>query len=334
MDTKKLTEKTKEKYMLTILAIEAAACVLFNILHYSASGLFTTMIAFPFEQLGAGLRALSLSGGAGNGIAIVIYILCSLIPVGIWLLLKKKKQAEPVDVLLLFLSVLLFGVNYYMINPGLLGSGVPGTAKWSLGSTFYSVLLGYLLIRILLHCQNLDRSGLQKRIETLLAVVNAILVYVIFSSKLGSFLATIGNLQSTNSGLDMENTWGLSGPLGLTYLFLFLHFLAGILPYTLDLVIVCFTRRLLKKLEEAPYEEETVVLAEKLGGFCVKSLIFTIAVEAIFNIAQLFFQGQLYQLDYVVNIPVFSIVFVFAVLLFARYIRQMQKLKMDNDLFI
>ena len=77
-----------------------------------------------------------------------------------------------------------------------------------------------------------------------------------------------------------------------------------------------------------------MVLVEKLGSFCVKALIITIAVGAAFNLAQLFFQDQLYQLDYVVDIPVFSIVFVFAVLLFARYIRQMQKLKMDNDLFI
>lgn len=334
MDTKNLTEKNKEKYMLTILAIEAAACVLFNILHYSASDLFTTMIAFPFEQVGAGLRALSLSGSVGNGFAIVFYIACSLIPAGIWLLLKKKKLAEPIDFLLLFLSALLFGVNYFMVNPGLFGNSVPGTGKWSLGSTFYSVFFGYLLIRILLHCQDLNRIELQKRIGALLAVVNVILVYVIFSKELGSFLATLGNLQSANSGFDMENTWGISGPLGLTYLFLFLRFLIGILPYALDVVIVCLTRRLLKKLDASPYEEETVVLVEKLGSFCVKALIITIAVEAAFNLVQLFFQDQLYQLDYVVNIPVFSIVFVFAVLLFARYIRQMQKLKMDNDLFI
>lgn len=334
MDIRNLTEKTKEKYMLVILAIEAVVCVLFNILHYSTADLFTTMIAFPFEQIGAGLRALSLSGGVGNGIAILFYIFCSLIPAGIWLLLKKRKQAEPVDILLLFLSLLLFGVNYFMVNPGLLGSGTPETAKWSLGSTFYSLFFGYLLIRILLHCQDLNRSDLQKRIRILLAVGNMILVYVIFSRELGDFLAALGKLQGTNSVFDIENTWEISGTLGLTYLFLFLRFLAVSLPYMLDIVIVCFTRRLLKKLEEIPYEEETAVLAEKLGEFCVKSLIITIAVEAVFNLAQLLFQDQLYQLDYVVNIPVFSIVFVFAVLLFARYIRQIQKLKMDNDLFI
>jgi hypothetical protein len=39
-------------------------------------------------------------------------------------------------------------------------------------------------------------------------------------------------------------------------------------------------------------------------------------------------------MDYVVTVPVFSLAFVLAVLLFARYIREMQRLKADNDLFI
>ena len=80
----------KEKHLLTLLSIEAAACVLFCILQRSVSGFFSTIVAFPFEQLGEGLRALSLSGGAGNAAAILFYVLLSLIPAGIWLILKKK----------------------------------------------------------------------------------------------------------------------------------------------------------------------------------------------------------------------------------------------------
>ena len=56
----------KEKHLFTLLSVEAAACVLFCILQRSLSGLFSTLIAFPFEQIGAGLRAMSLSGTVGN----------------------------------------------------------------------------------------------------------------------------------------------------------------------------------------------------------------------------------------------------------------------------
>ena len=100
----------KEKHLLTLLSIEAAACVLFCILQRSVSGFFSTIVAFPFEQLGEGLRALSLSGGAGNAAAILFYVLLSLIPAGIWLILKKKQKAMPIDFTLFLLSVLLFVV--------------------------------------------------------------------------------------------------------------------------------------------------------------------------------------------------------------------------------
>ena len=74
--------------------------------------------------------------------------------------------------------------------------------------------------------------------------------------------------------------------------------------------------------------------ADKLARFCMWTLIVTIGLDAGFNLLQLFFQRQLYQMDYVVTVPVFSLAFVLAVLLFARYIREMQRLKADNDLFI
>ena len=44
----------KERHLFTLLSVEAAACVLFCILQRSLSGLFSTLIAFPFEQIGAG----------------------------------------------------------------------------------------------------------------------------------------------------------------------------------------------------------------------------------------------------------------------------------------
>ena len=70
----------KERHLFTLLSVEAAACVLFCILQRSLSGLFSTLIAFPFEQIGAGLRVLSLSGAVGNVVAILLYMLLGLTP--------------------------------------------------------------------------------------------------------------------------------------------------------------------------------------------------------------------------------------------------------------
>ena len=181
----------KERHLFTLLSVEAAACVLFCILQRSLSGLFSTLIAFPFEQIGAGLRVLSLSGAVGNVVAIILYMLLGIIPAGIWGFLHWRKKSEPLDFMLLVISALLFVTLYYMINPGLLSTGVPGTGKWSLGSTFYSVLLGYLLIRILLHYKNAGTEKLQKGLWFLLGTVSVVLVYGIFGQELGGLLQNL-----------------------------------------------------------------------------------------------------------------------------------------------
>ena len=195
----------KERHLFTLLSVEAAACVLFCILQRSLSGLFSTLIAFPFEQIGAGLRVLSLSGAVGNVVAIILYMLLGLIPAGIWGFLHWRKKSEPLDIMLLVISALLFVTLYYMINPGLLSTGVPGTGKWSLGSTFYSVLLGYLLIRILLHYKNAGTEKLQKGLWFLLGTVSVVLVYGIFGQELGGLLQNLETVQKGNTGIELSD---------------------------------------------------------------------------------------------------------------------------------
>ena len=324
----------KEKKLLTLLAIEAAVCVLFCILQYGISGLFSSVIAFPFEQLGAGLRWLSLSGTVGNGVAVFLYLLLCLIPAGIWLFLRKKQKAQKIDIMLLILSALLFFVLYYMINPGLMNAGALGTGKWSLGSTFYSVLFGYLLIRGLLQYTEADAGKIRKGLGTLLGAVDVILVYEIFGSGLGSLLQNVAGVRSGNTGVTISDGYITLFELNTTYVFLFLHFLIKILPCVLNILAVFGARKLLSVSETEMYQEETIAFTEKLVRFCTFSLIITIVADVGFNLLQLFFQNQLYQMDYVVSIPVISLTFVLAIQLFARYIREMQRLKQDNDLFI
>ena len=270
----------------------------------------------------------------GNGIAVLFYILLCLIPTGIWFFFRKKQKAQKIDILLLFLSVLLFFVFYYMINPGLINTGTMDSGKWSLGSTFYSVLFGYLLVRGLLQYTEADEGKLRKGIRILLGAVDVILVYEILGSELGSLLQNISSVRSGNTGVTVSGGYITLFELNTTYVFLFLHFLIKILPCILNILVIFGARKLLDLSKEAMYQEENIVFTEKLVRFCTLSLIITIVADVGFNLLQLFFQNQLYQMDYVVNIPVFSLAFVLAIQLFARYIREMQRLKKDNDLFI
>ena len=80
----------KKKFWICLLAAEAAACIAFCLLQSRFSGIFTDLLAFPFQQLGLGLRALSLSGAAGNAAAIVLYLALCLSPAAVLLVMKRR----------------------------------------------------------------------------------------------------------------------------------------------------------------------------------------------------------------------------------------------------
>lgn len=114
------------------------------------------------------------------------------------------QEIRTLDIMLLVISALLFVTLYYMINPGLLSTGVPGT-EMVLGSTFYSVLLGYLLIRILLHYKNAGTEKLQKGLWFLLGTVSVVLVYGIFGQELGGLLQNLETVQKGNTGIELSD---------------------------------------------------------------------------------------------------------------------------------
>jgi len=328
-------ESMKQKRFVLFLMIEAAVLGIFCLLRIELSGFFTTIVAFPFEQAGIGLRALSLSGKAGNAAAIFLYLLFSLSPCAYYILLVKKGKENKIDSLLIILSILLFIVNYYMINPGLFRVNVPGGGKMLLGSVFYSAFFGYVVLRVLRMYASADEVRLQKGLLLLLCFMNLVFVYVICWQELGKLLSSIMEIKSANSLFDMEAEYlSMASQLMPTYLFLVIRFLVDALPYVFDIVIVFLAMRVLEELACDRYSDQAVAAVKKLAGFCVRALAVTVASGMLFNILQLLFGGLLYQVDVTIAIPVSSVIFVLVVLLMARYIQEDQKLKQDNDLFI
>ena len=75
-----------------LLCLEAALCLILGLALRPAGGV-PSVLAFPFAPLGRALRALSLSGGAGNVCALILYALFCLLPAGallalVWFLLR------------------------------------------------------------------------------------------------------------------------------------------------------------------------------------------------------------------------------------------------------
>lgn len=76
-----------KKLRITLL-IEAAVCF---VVALSVSGAKAEWVAFPYAQIGTALRALSLSGAAGNLIAWAILFLIACLPLG-WLAFARGRE--------------------------------------------------------------------------------------------------------------------------------------------------------------------------------------------------------------------------------------------------
>ena len=324
----------KRRGMTLILAVEAAACVVFCFLRTSFFGGFTSLAAFPFEQAGYVLRQMSLSGTAGNAAAIVLYLTLGLLPCLAWLLLKKQGRLLAVDHLLPALSVLLLAVIYYMVNPGLIVSAVPGTGKWLLGCTFYSALSGYLVIRVLAVCRRARPETLESVLQGLLGFLKMVFVYLIFGQNLDRLLNSLRDMGNVSGGLYADGAAQGAQSVGLTCLFFGLGYLVDVLPYVFDLGIVFWAGRLLAALKADRWGDAAAELADRLAGFCAKALGITAGADVMFNVLQVLFGAGLYRMDLVIHVLVLSILFVLAALLSARYIREAQKLKKEHDLII
>lgn len=319
-----------KKIIFPIFLLEAALCPFIAIFRFSSGDILASAMAFPFAQIGAGLRWLSLSGKLGNLMAIVLYVLLSLLPCIVVLLVKRKRKPAYEDVLVVVLSGLLFAVLYQMINPGLLPMAfiAPGNgmAKAMAGATVYSVLCTYIVLRLVrLFCKS-QTHRLQKYMVWLLLIVNAIFVYLLFGAGVNELIYGIEALQEANAGNEHL--------LGTSYLFLGLRFIVGSIPTAFNIAIVFSGIALLGALADNRYSEETVATAAKLSKWCRLSLVVMVTSNAIFNVLQFLFAAKLNTVNSNIQIPVFSILFALAALLFSRFATENKALKEDNDSII
>jgi len=314
-----------------LLIAEAAACVAFCILRTSLVGVFTTAMAFPFEQIGMALRFLSLSSQAGNMAAIIAYIAVSLLPVAVLVILRGKRKLHTEDALLVLLSAALFVVLYMMINPGIIGMLTGRAAgqivgKAVLGCIVYSVLCGYIILIALRMFAGSGTKNLLRYMSIMLGLLNMLFVYLAFGACFSEMLDSIAALKAGNVGNEHL--------LDTTYIFLVLQFLVSALPYALDALIVFAAMRLLDSMQADRYSDETVSAAGRMSRLCAAALVATVLANIGFNLLQLAFAKSLMELHSSVQIPVFSIAFVLAALLLTRFITENKQLKDDNDLFI
>lgn len=322
----------KRKTFGLLLSCEAVLCIMVCFWGDALPNMYSAIVIFPFSAIGFGLRNLSLSGNVGNILAIMLYVALCLSPIIALLLLGKKRKLRYEDGLLVLLSVLLFAVIYSMINP------LP-VVNMLLASTTYSVLLGYVIIRLVRLFFAADTVKLQKYLIRLLQLLNVFFVAMIFGF---AFRALLDSYQSLSTNTILGNDSFLlpqyshieNISLPINYLFLTLQYIINILPYMLDMLIVFAGLALLKEFHTDHYSKDIVIAAKRLSRLCGVSLAIIVLSNMIFNLLQVVFSKSLVAINTAIEVPIPSIIFVLIALLLAQYIKENKLLKEDNEMFI
>ena len=126
-------------------------------------------LAFPWGPLGNMLRRLSLSGGAGNVTAWVLFLAAGALPVVCWGVLFLKKRAVKADWLLFLLSAAMFAGLWLLVNPSYLEQKLfpPGIGEMGMPAvalTMDSILVTWVFCRFLEKYEKLgkiyDQAGM------------------------------------------------------------------------------------------------------------------------------------------------------------------------------
>ncbi|MCL2603579.1 MAG: hypothetical protein FWD90_03795 [Defluviitaleaceae bacterium] len=284
------------------------------------SDLLLRIFAFPFAPVGEGLRWLSFSGGAGNVVAWVIYLMIGLFPFIILAALARKRGSYPEDLLLVVLAILLFAVMYYMVNPGAMGGNLrmipPAMGHMLMGGAVWSVVLAYGLIRFVRRVFAAGEGTMMRYLRILLYALGAAFGIAVVLRLTDMFTAA-GRAQS-----DMDTAFSV------------LRYLTAILPNVLNIWVIRAALRLLTALREDHYGEGSVRTARGMSRVCAVTLAATVLSVTAFNIGQLLFAGRLSDVHIEISFPLVPILFVLGALLFARYTAQGKALKDENEGFV
>lgn len=313
----------KQKLFVVLLGCESVTLTALVVLTNLFPTIFSSILAFPFEQIAEGLRALSQMGNMGNGLAIALWAGISLIPAMLALKTERGKETVKERTVLFLLSAVMLPALYGMVNPGLFCPAlldgqkefIP-VVKAALGVTIWSVIVLYVIFRLLRMFIGGDTNKLMQYLKVLLYILCLFFTAIIFSVCVGELISYLKDAQGV-----------------LAVVFAVIRFLVLSVPYAFDIAI---TISAIALLDAALGKEQSGIVgsAAKLSRICCIALGITAASTAVFNILQIVVMRYLPNIAVNADVPLVSIAFTLIVLLVSRLLVENKRLRDDNDLFI
>lgn len=274
-------------------------------------------------RFGGWLRELSLSRGGGNAAAWGIVLALTALP-ALGLLWRPRRRCD--WLLALAAGEILAGL-FYLANPTLLVTEYDAGYFIALAAAgcAAATLLAWAVLRALRNILGAERPG--QTMDRLLR----------WSSWAWAFLAALAqgvNLWQTIQKTAEANTALGTGALMPTYLTLTVLAVMDLIPTLLCCQILRWGGALALGLEEDPFGEGTVSLAEKLGGRCVRVAEASLGVCVAGNLLQFFLLPVLHSARYNVSFPFGSVLLAAVLGLLCRYFRRAKAVSDDNESII
>ncbi len=333
----------KKWWAASLLAAGCAALALFGQNNKGGADLVYAL-ALPFVWAGAGLRALSLSGLFGNMLAVLLYVLVSLLP--IWPLVRKSRRLKGnfLRLLLIAVSAYLFFLLYFMVNPTLIQTlfhtafGVSDemliTDQAILCLFFYSLLTACWIMSVL---QDSDR--LTHKLRQLMYVLGASIIVSVFYAGVANLKGVLASLPATSgAGDSLGLAFSMPGAPesfpGWDILIAILRFLLNSAPAILLLTALPMADRLLISLEQSFFSEENQHLAAAVAGRCRLVILVSICGMLVMGALQLLLAKYLSSVNLTGSVPILVLAVSLAMMLLSRYLERSFAVYRENQMMI
>ena len=289
-------------------------------------------ITFPWEQMGLGLRRLSLSGSAGNIAAWILFLAAGALPLFTMAFLRYRRKSCRADYLLPLLSVSLFAGLWFFINPSYMDrylSPMPtgGIAKYSLAAVIYSLFLTWILLRLVFLYEKAGQGRLLAGLRILLGLYGLVLGIGLFVQSSVEFREALRALQESNTGSD-------SHLVRISTLFLAIRIVIGILPTASQIALLFMMVLFLRRYEKEPFGPEASLAMKRLKAASGRLLTVALLANAGFNVLQLLCSRFLLTSFHRIPFPLSEILVMLGIRTLSFLYLESRRLKEDNDMFI
>ncbi len=298
------------------------------------------IIFFPYYQISNMLRIMSLSGNIGNIVSWAIYILISIIPIILFIRIKKKNNLKNIDYLLFLISLLIFSTIYLGINPNIieiiLKQNISLQASFSIITN--QLILLYIIWRFLKI--NINRTNSIKYIIGILFLTNVIAIINIFGVSLKD---NLNNMETLNYYGNAMSIFEYLNRLKEKYMFAIENYelvrimLDFINNNIFNMVYIFLNMNLIYILIDMENEFNENIVITKLYSLKNKikvGLLMSIFINIIINLVYIIFEKYFYNITIKINFNLELLVYFLFISLIVQYLIKVKEIKEENEMFI